>query len=155
MTKLERKEVLDIEKANFIDENGNFIKDQTGTYILSRADESKLDVVMIKDNPLTVKLVNFGKILFEQKKKKKNNAKPIKEKEIKIKIGIAENDLHTKIEKIKTLSKVKVSLSLSGRETFHEDLALDSLNKVQSELGIETKINKVESPRGTTLYFQI
>lgn len=155
MTKLERKEVLDIEKANFIDENGNFIKDQTGTYILSRADESKLDVVMIKDNPLTVKLVNFGKILFEQKKKKKNNAKPIKEKEIKIKIGIAENDLHTKIEKIKTLSKVKVSLSLSGRETFHEDLALDILNKVQSELGIETKINKVESPRGTTLYFQI
>ena len=155
MTKLERKEVLDIEKANFIDENGNFIKDQTGTYILSRADESKLDVVMIKDNPLTVKLVNFGKILFEQKKKKKNNAKPIKEKEIKIKIGIAENDLHTKIEKINTLSKVKVSLSLSGRETFHEDLALDILNKVQSELGIETKINKVESPRGTTLYFQI
>ena len=155
MTKLERKEVLDIEKANFIDENGNFIKDQTGTYILSRADESKLDVVMIKDNPLTVKLVNFGKILFEQKKKKKNNAKPIKEKEIKIKIGIAENDLHTKIEKIKTLSKVKVSLSLSGRETFHEDLALEILNKVQSELGIETKINKVESPRGTTLYFQI
>ena len=155
MTKLERKEVLDIEKANFIDENGNFIKYQTGTYILSRADESKLDVVMIKDNPLTVKLVNFGKILFEQKKKKKNNAKPIKEKEIKIKIGIAENDLHTKIEKIKTLSKVKVSLSLSGRETFHEDLALEILNKVQSELGIETKINKVESPRGTTLYFQI
>lgn len=155
MTKLERKEVLDIAKANFIDENGNFIKDQTGTYILSRADESKLDVVMIKDNPLTVKLVNFGKILFEQKKKKKNNAKPIKEKEIKIKIGIAENDLHTKIEKIKTLSKVKVSLSLSGRETFHEDLALEILNKVQSELGIETKINKVESPRGTTLYFQI
>ena len=155
MTKLERKEVLDIKKANFIDENGNFIKDQTGTYIISRADESKLDVVMIKDNPLTVKLVNFGKILFEQKKKKKNNAKPIKEKEIKIKIGIAENDLHTKIEKIKTLSKVKVSLSLSGRETFHEDLALEILNKVQSELGIETKINKVESPRGTTLYFQI
>lgn len=155
MTKLERKEVLDIAKANFIDENGNFIKDQTGTYILSRADESKLDVVIIKDNPLTVKLVNFGKILFEQKKKKKNNAKPIKEKEIKIKIGIAENDLHTKIEKIKTLSKVKVSLSLSGRETFHEDLALEILNKVQSELGIETKINKVESPRGTTLYFQI
>lgn len=155
MTKLERKEVLDIKSANFIDENGNFIKDQIGTYILSRADESKLDVVMIKDNPLTVKLVNFGKILFEQKKKKKNNAKPIKEKEIKIKIGIAENDLHTKIEKIKTLSKVKVSLSLSGRETFHEDLALEILNKVQSELGIETKINKVESPRGTTLYFQI
>ena len=155
MTKLERKEVLDIKSANFIDENGNFIKDQTGTYILSRADESKLDVVIIKDNPLTVKLVNFGKILFEQKKKKKNNAKPIKEKEIKIKIGIAENDLHTKIEKIKTLSKVKVSLSLSGRETFHEDLAVEILNKVQSELGIETKINKVESPRGTTLYFQI
>ena len=155
MTKLERKEVLDIKSANFIDENGNFIKDQTGTYILSRADESKLDVVMIKDNPLTVKLVNFGKILFEQKKKKKNNAKPIKEKEIKIKIGIAENDLHTKIEKIKTLSKVKVSLSLSCRETFHEDLAVEILNKVQSELGIETKINKVESPRGTTLYFQI
>ena len=155
MTKLERKEVLAIKKANFIDENGNYIKDQSGDYILSRADESKLDVVIVKDNPLTVKLVNFGKILFEQKKNKKNNMKPIKEKEIKIKIGIAENDLNTKIEKIKTLSKVKVSLSLSGRETMHEDLGLEILKNVQSKLGVDIKINKISSPRGTMLFFQI
>lgn len=155
MTKLERKEVLAIKKANFIDENGNYIKDQSGDYILSRADESKLDVVIVKDNPLTVKLVNFGKILFEQKKNKKNNTKPIKEKEIKIKIGIAENDLNTKIEKIKTLSKVKVSLSLSGRETMHEDLGMEILKNVQSKLGVDIKINKISSPRGTMLFFQI
>ena len=155
MTKLERKEVLAIKKANFIDENGNYIKDQSGDYILSRADESKLDVVIVKDNPLTVKLVNFGKILFEQKKNKKNNMKPIKEKEIKIKIGIAENDLNTKIEKIKTLSKVKVSLSLSGRETMHEDLGMEILKNVQSKLGVDIKINKISSPRGTMLFFQI
>lgn len=155
MTKLERKEVLAIKKANFIDENGNYIKDQSGDYILSRADDSKLDVVIVKDNPLTVKLVNFGKILFEQKKNKKNNMKPIKEKEIKIKIGIAENDLNTKIEKIKTLSKVKVSLSLSGRETMHEDLGMDILKNVQSKLGVDIKINKISSPRGTMLFFQI
>ena len=155
MTKLERKEVLAIKKANFIDENGNYIKDQSGDYILSRADDSKLDIVIVKDNPLTVKLVNFGKILFEQKKNKKNNMKPIKEKEIKIKIGIAENDLNTKIEKIKTLSKVKVSLSLSGRETMHEDLGMDILKNVQSKLGVDIKINKISSPRGTMLFFQI
>lgn len=155
MTKLERKEVLAIKKANFIDENGNYIKDQSGDYILSRADESKLDVVIVKDNPLTVKLVNFGKILFEQKKNKKNNAKPIKEKEIKLRIGIADNDLNTKIEKIKTLSKVKVSLSLSGRETMHEDLGMDILKNVQSKLGVDIKINKISSPRGTMLFFQI
>lgn len=155
MTKLERKEVIAIKKANFIDENGNYIKDQSGDYILSRADDSKLDVVIVKDNPLTVKLVNFGKILFEQKKNKKNNMKPIKEKEIKIKIGIAENDLNTKIEKIKTLSKVKVSLSLSGRETMHEDLGMDILKNVQSKLGVDIKINKISSPRGTMLFFQI
>lgn len=155
MTKLERKEVLAIKKANFIDENGNYIKDQSGDYILSRADESKLDVVIVKDNPLTVKLVNFGKILFEQKKSKKNNAKPIKEKEIKLRIGIADNDLNTKIEKIKTLSKVKVSLSLSGRETMHEDLGMDILKNVQSKLGVDIKINKISSPRGTMLFFQI
>jgi translation initiation factor IF-3 len=155
LTKLERKEVLAIKKANFIDENGNYIKDQSGDYILSRADDSKLDVVIVKDNPLTVKLVNFGKILFEQKKNKKNNMKPIKEKEIKIKIGIAENDLNTKIEKIKTLSKVKVSLSLSGRETMHEDLGMDILKNVQSKLGVDIKINKISSPRGTTLFCQI
>ena len=155
MTKLERKEVLNIKKADFIDDNGNYIKEQTGSYILDRADESKLDVVVVKDNPLTVKLVNFGKILFEQKKKKKNNAKPIKEKEIKLKIGIAENDLNTKIEKIKSLQKVKVSLSLSGREMAHEDLGMDILKDVQSKLGIDVKINKITSMRGTVLFFQI
>ena len=155
MTKLERKEVLNIKKADFIDDNGNYIKEQTGSYILDRADESKLDVVVVKDNPLTVKLVNFGKILFEQKKKKKNNAKPIKEKEIKLKIGIAENDLNTKIEKIKSLQKVKVSLSLSGREMAHEDLGMDILKDVQSKLGVDVKINKITSMRGTVLFFQI
>ena len=155
MVKLERKEVLDIKSANFIDENGNYIKDQTGTYILSRADESKLDVVVVKEEPLTVKLANFGKILFEQKKKKKNNIKPVKEKEIKLKIGIAENDLKTKIEKIKSLQKVKVSLTLNGRETIHEDLAFEILNKVQESLGIEVKINKMTSGKGTILFFQI
>jgi translation initiation factor IF-3 len=155
LTKLERKEVLNIKKADFIDDNGNYIKEQTGSYILDRADESKLDVVVVKDNPLTVKLVNFGKILFEQKKKKKNNAKPIKEKEIKLKIGIAENDLNTKIEKIKSLQKVKVSLSLSGREMEHEDLGMDILKDVQSKIGVDVKINKITSMRGTVLFFQI
>jgi translation initiation factor IF-3 len=155
LTKLERKEVLEISKANFIDENGNYIKDVNGSFILSRSDETKLDVAIVKENPLTVKLVDFGKILFEQKKKKKNNPKPIKEKEIKFKIGIAENDLKTKIEKIKSLKKVKVSVSLSGRELIHKDLAIDILENVKKELNVDAKINEVSSLRGSTLYFQI
>lgn len=155
MTKLERKEVLEISKANFIDENGNYIKDVNGSFILSRSDETKLDVAIVKEEPLTVKLVDFGKILFEQKKKKKNNPKPIKEKEIKFKIGIAENDLKTKIEKIKSLKKVKVSVSLSGRELIHKDLAIDILENVKKELNVDAKINEVSSVKGSTLYFQI
>ena len=155
MTKLERKEVLEISKANFIDENGNYIKDVNGSFILSRSDETKLDVANVKEEPLTVKLVDFGKILFEQKKKKKNNPKPIKEKEIKFKIGIAENDLKTKIEKIKSLKKVKVSVSLSGRELIHKDLAIDILENVKKELNVDAKINEVSSVKGSTLYFQI
>ena len=155
MTKLERKEVLEISKANFIDENGNYIKEVSGSFILSRSDETKLDVAIVKENPLTVKLVDFGKILFEQKKKKKNNPKPIKEKEIKFKIGIAENDLKTKIEKIKSLKKVKVSVSLSGRELIHKELAIDILENVKKELNVDAKINEVSSVKGSTLYFQI
>ena len=155
MTKLERKEVLEISKANFIDENGNYIKDVNGSFILSRSDETKLDVAIVKEEPLTVKLVDFGKILFEQKKKKKNNPKPIKEKEIKFKIGIAENDLKTKIEKIKSLKKVKVSVSLSGRELIHKELAIDILENVKKELNVDAKINEVSSVKGSTLYFQI
>lgn len=155
MIKLERKEVLDVIKANFIDDNGNYLKDQTGSYILSKSDESGLDVVIVKDNPLTLKLVNFGKILFEQKKNKKNNQKPIKEKEIKLKIGIAENDLKTKIEKIKSLKKVKVSVSLNGRETYHEDLAMEILERIKEEVGVDSKINKISSPKGVVLFFQI
>ena len=155
MTKLERKEVLEISKANFIDENGNYMKEVCGKDILEKSDESGLDVAIVKESPLTVKLVDFGKILFEQKKKKKNNPKPIKEKEIKFKIGIAENDLKTKIEKIKSLKKVKVSIFLSGREMIHEDLAFKILEDVQRELNIEAKINKVTSVKGETLFFQI
>lgn len=86
------------------------------------AESMELDLVEINptSNPPVMKIVNYSKMMYELKKadKKKNNAKPMKE--IQLKVNIAENDMRTKANHARKFiedgSRVKVVLSMRGRE---------------------------------------
>lgn len=82
-----------------------------------------LDLIEINSNttPIIVRLANYSKYMYEQKKLlKQRNKSKTELKEVQLKANISMHDLEIKIEKakefIKKGDKVKVALSLKGRE---------------------------------------
>lgn len=92
------------------------------------ASSMDLDIIEINSNitPSIVKIANYEKMMYELKKiskKNKQNSKPIKE--VQLSANIALHDIETKAKKAKEFiddgSKVKVVLTLRGREMSHRD----------------------------------
>lgn len=95
------------------------------------SDEKSLDLIELnnKVNPPIIRLCDYSKFLWEQKKKDKDKNKNNKNniKEIQLRANIADNDLETKAESaMKFLDsghKVKIVLTLRGREMMRKDFS--------------------------------
>lgn len=119
-------------KVQLIDYDGHNVGVVSRAEALQRSQEVGLDLVMLAENgnfgvPV-VKVMDFGKALYE-KKKKKNEAKKhqtvIQVKEIKISPKIGEHDYQTKMKQmIQFLTdgkRVKITLFFRGRENVDRD----------------------------------
>jgi translation initiation factor IF-3 len=135
------------EEVRVIDENGV----QMGILSLKEAYQTaidrKLDLAIVSEtsSPKIAKIVNYGKILYEQKKAKKNQKSSMKVKEIKFGLTVGEHDYQIKLNKITELledgCKVRVFLVLKGREADQPEFAFDFMRKVISDL---SNIGKTE-----------
>lgn len=92
------------------------------------ADEMDLDLIEIngKVSPPIMRIGNYEKMVYEIKKaekKKAHVAKPLKE--VQLSVNISSHDLETKANNAKKFiddgSKVKVTLSMKGRELTRRD----------------------------------
>lgn len=101
------------------------------------------DLVMVAERatPPVVRIMNFGKLCYEQKKNQKAQRKVSaaqKVKEVKFHINIDQHDYETKIKHVIDFfekgSRVKVTLALRGREMAHQDMAYELMNRVTEEL---------------------
>jgi translation initiation factor IF-3 len=108
------------------------------------ADEAELDLVELVPNvsPPVCRIMDYGKFLFEQSKKRqaaKKKQKQIQVKEIKFRPGTEEGDYQVKLRNIiKFLTngdKVKVTLRFRGREMVHQELGSKMLDRIESDLG--------------------
>ena len=120
-------------QVQLITHEGNNIGVVSRSQALQMAQEVNLDLVVISqrssgDTPV-VKIMDFGKSLYEKKKKQaeaKKHQKVIQVKEIKIRPKISENDYQTKMKRamqfLRAGKRLKVSLFFRGREniTKHE-----------------------------------
>lgn len=99
---------------------------------LRRAQEVELDLVMIaergNEGVPVVKIMDFGKALYERKKKQaeaKKHQKVIQIKEIKIRPKIGEHDFQTKMKQMAQFlhdgKRVKITLWFRGRENVLKD----------------------------------
>lgn len=94
------------------------------TEALALAQSMEMDLVEINDkaNPPVCKIVNYGKFLYEKKKREKDNIQGNKTvlKEIKLGPNTQDNDLSYKskhaIDFLKSGHKVKISMLFRGRE---------------------------------------
>lgn len=108
-----------------------------------RATESEKDLVVVAENvsPPVCKLMDYGKLLYEMKKKQKDQKKhqhAQKVKEVKFRVSIDEHDynykVHHAIEFLEKGYKVKITLMFRGREMAHKDMGFELINKIIGEL---------------------
>ena len=121
--------------------------EQLGVTAYSRAKElaaeAGLDLVLVSDRstPPVVRIMNFGKLRYEQKKNikaQRKNAIAQKIKEVKFHINIDQHDYETKLRKaldfLEKKYRVKITLALRGREMAHQDMAFDLMKQVTEAL---------------------
>ncbi len=98
-----------------------------------------LDLVEISPNvdPPVCKIMDFGKFMYEQKRKEKDAKKHQASsalKECKFHSNVAEHDFETKINHIRGFlekgHKVKASLYFRGRENAHRELGMQVMERV-------------------------
>ena len=107
------------------------------------AEDADLDLVEIVPNaaPPVCRVMDYGKFLFEESKKRhaaKKKQKQIQVKEVKFRPGTDEGDFQVKLRNIiRFLSagdKVKVTLRFRGREMAHQELGRKLLQRIEQEL---------------------
>lgn len=134
--------------------------EQVGVVSISEAqqiaEDSELDLVEIVPNsePPVCRVMDYGKFIFEQNKKKhaaKKKQKQIHVKEVKFRPGTEDGDYQIKLKNlIKFLSngdKAKITLRFRGREMVHQELGTKMLKRLEADLeeyGVVEQFPKME-----------
>src|SRR6476469_10810678 len=115
----------------------------TRAQALQLAVDAALDLVEVSPTaePPVVRVMDFGKYLFEQNKKShaaKRKQKQIQIKEIKFRPGTDENDYQIKLRNIIRFltegDKAKVTLRFRGREMAHTEIGRKLLDRLVNDL---------------------
>jgi translation initiation factor IF-3 len=116
---------------------------------LQMAEEKQLDLVVVsqgKDAPVA-KIMDFGKLLYQQSKRQKQSSRP-SVKEVKFRPNIGEADYRLRIDRAtEWLSKgdsVKFLVRLRGREHQHRDRATELLERVVTDLNGAGKVQSFD-----------
>ncbi|MFV2054935.1 MAG: translation initiation factor IF-3 [Thiohalomonadales bacterium] len=141
--KVRLNEEITVPKVRLIDAEG----EQKGIVSIAEAqtlaEQSELDLVEIVPNadPPVCRIMDHGKFLFEENKKKhaaKKKQKQIHVKEVKFRPGTDIGDYQVKLRNLKRFlrhgDRVKVTLRFRGREMAHQELGLKLLKRVEVDL---------------------
>lgn len=110
---------------------------------LQAAEDAKLDLVEIVADavPPVCRIMDYGKHLFEKKKQAaeaKKNQKQAQIKEVKFRPGTEEGDYQVKLRNLIRFledgDKAKITLRFRGREMAHQNLGMDLLNRIKTDL---------------------
>jgi translation initiation factor IF-3 len=117
--------------------------------------EAELDLVEVAPDakPPVCKIIDYKKVIYEQKRRardSKKRQKVIEIKEVKMRPAIDPHDYQTKInharEFLEDGNKVKVTFTYKGREQAHQDRANALLQKVLADLediAVHEQINRM------------
>jgi len=108
-----------------------------------KAQEADLDLVEIVPNakPPVCRVMDYGKFLFEQNKKRqvaKKKQKQVQIKEIKFRPSTEEGDYQVKLRNLVRFleegDKAKITLRFRGREMSHQELGQKLLKRIEADL---------------------
>ena len=128
---------------------------------IARAREVGQDLIEVAPNakPPVAKILNYGKLKYEEKKKAQASKKKqhvVKIKELRVRPRIDDHDLLTKVNRgtqfLMDGCKLKITLMYRGREMSRLDLGLDVLDKIIdlfSDIAVVEKHGELEGRRQT------
>ena len=155
-----RNEQINSSEIRLIDNDGSQVGIITIEEAIELAKSKGMDVVEVSPNasPPVCRVMDFGKFIFEKKKKSqgaKKKQKIIHVKEIKFRPLIEESDYNIKLGKIfKFLEqgdKVKISLRYRGRELRHAELGENLLKRVCDDIANVATIEQEAQREGRQL----
>ncbi len=123
---------------------------------LTLARKLKLDLVEVSPNarPPVVRILDYGKYLFDLKKSKKKQ-KPPKLKEVKFRPVTGEGDYQVKLRNLRGFlehgDKVKVTIKFRGREITHQELGMELLHRVIKDVGELGQVDQMPKLEGRQL----
>lgn len=137
-------------QIRLIDDQGKYLGVFKIEEALKMAQEKGLDLIEIspKENPPVAKIMDFGKFLYEQKKKEKDTKKKKKTemKVLRLSLRVGKHDLEVRknqsLKFLKEGHKVKIEMMLKGREMVHLDLAKKLIDDFIKSLGDNIKIEQ-------------
>ena len=127
-----------------IDENGEKIGEFLTPDAVKLAQNRGLDLIEVAPNarPPVCKLGNYGRIMYEKKKKDqaaKKNQNVVKVKEVKLRPRTEEHDFAVRLKQTQKFleggDKVKVTIRFRGRELAHQELGKKQCDRLVEELG--------------------
>ena len=127
---------------------------------LQLALSAQLDLVEVSPTaePPVVRVMDFGKFLFEQNKKAhsaKRKQKQQQVKEVKFRPGTEEADYQVKLRNLTRFlsegDKAKVTVRFRGREMVHQDIGRKQLERIQTDLAAAAIVEQFPVMEGRQL----
>ena len=118
---------------------------------IGNAKDAGLDLVEVASNtePPVCKIMDYGKLKYDQKKKDQESKKKqhvIKVKEVRFRPRISDHDLGIKVNQVRKFiaagSKVKITIMYRGREMARQDLGENLIHRIVESLEDVAKIEK-------------
>ena len=136
-------EEIRIPSVFLIDENGEKLGVVATTRALSMAREAEMDLVEVDPSarPSVVKIMDYGQFKYEKDKqahKQKLQQKKVETKGVRLSARISKHDFDFRLEQAKKFllkgNKLKVEMTLRGRERQHLNKAVEVINGFVGEL---------------------
>lgn len=147
-------------KVRLIDAEGNNVGVVPIDDAIQSAQEAELDLVEVAPNadPPVVRVMDFGKFIYEKAKKEREARKSqtkIEVKEIRLRPKTNEHHRNLKVRDARRWledgMKVKVRVRFRGREITYPEIALEDLKEIAEELSDISIVEQAPSLEGRTM----
>ncbi|MGE4443096.1 MAG: translation initiation factor IF-3 [Desulfomicrobium sp.] len=159
--KARRNKQIRAKEIRVVGDDGNQLGIMTVPEALEQAEEKGLDLVEVAPNakPPVCKIMDYGKYLYEEKKKSQEAKKrqtQIQVKEIKFRPHTDDHDLMTKIKHIRRFiedgDRCKVTVFFRGREMAHKDRGQVILDRIVEMVSDVAKVEQTSRVEGRTMF---
>ena len=155
-----RNELIHAREVRVIGAEGEQLGILQRNEAIAMAREIGCDLVEVSSNatPPVCRIMDYGKLKYEQQKKKQDAKKRqavVQVKEIKVRPKTDEHDYETKLKHIRSFledgDRCKVTVFFRGREIVHKDRGIEILERIVKDLEDVGKVEQEPRAEGRTL----